>query len=205
MVYINKVYTRFGDQGDTMLASGDTVGKDSPRVASYGEVDELNATIGLLRIEVARAQGSAVGDQSAFLAGLDQSLARIQQELFDLGAELAEPGATTGKARLCVDDADVTRLEVELDALNDPLPPLKSFILPGGGPVGATAHLARTVCRRAERQAVTLTRSEPVRGEAIRYLNRLSDLLFVIARAAAQRLGHDEVLWDQRRRSTPTP
>jgi len=205
MVYINKVYTRFGDQGDTMLASGDTVGKDSPRVASYGEVDELNATIGLLRIEVARAQGSAVGDQSAFLAGLDQSLARIQQELFDLGAELAEPGATTGKARLCVDDADVTRLEVELDALNDPLPPLKSFILPGGGPVGATAHLARTVCRRAERQAVTLTRSEPVRGEAIRYLNRLSDLLFVVARAAAQRLGHDEVLWDQRRKSTPTP
>jgi len=205
MVYINKVYTRFGDQGDTMLASGDTVGKDSPRVASYGEVDELNATIGLLRIEVARAQGSAVGDQSAFLAGLDQSLARIQQELFDLGAELAEPGATTGKARLCVDDADVTRLEVELDALNDPLPPLKSFILPGGGPVGATAHLARTVCRRAERQTVSLSRNEPVRGEAIRYLNRLSDLLFVVARAAAQRLGHDEVLWDQRRKSTPTP
>ena len=205
MVYINKVYTRFGDQGDTMLASGDTVGKDSPRVASYGEVDELNATLGLLRVEVARAQGSAVGDQSAFLASLDQTLARIQQELFDLGAELAEPGATTGKARLCVDDADVTRLEVELDALNDPLPPLKSFILPGGGPVGATAHLARTVCRRAERQAVSLSRSEPVRGEAIRYLNRLSDLLFVVARAAAQRLGHEEVLWDQRRKSTPTP
>ncbi len=203
MVYISKVYTRFGDQGDTMLASGDTVGKDSPRVASYGEVDELNATLGLLRVEVARAQGSAVGDQSAFLASLDQILARIQQELFDLGAELAEPGATTGKARLCVDDADVTRLEVELDALNDPLPPLKSFILPGGGPVGATAHLARTVCRRAERQAVSLSRDEPVRGEAIRYLNRLSDLLFVIARAAAQRLGHDEVLWDQRRKSTP--
>ena len=205
MVYINKVYTRFGDQGDTMLASGDTVGKDSPRVASYGDVDELNATLGLLRVEVARAQGSAVGDQSAFLAGLDQTLARIQQELFDLGAELAEPGATTGKARLCVDDADVTRLEVELDALNDPLPPLKSFILPGGGPVGATAHLARTVCRRAERQAVSLSRDEPVRGEAIRYLNRLSDLLFVVARAAAQRLGHDEVLWDQRRKSAPTP
>ena len=205
MVYINKVYTRFGDQGDTMLASGDTVGKDSPRVASYGDVDELNATLGLLRVEVARAQGSAVGDQSAFLAGLDQTLARIQQELFDLGAELAEPGATTGKARLCVDDADVTRIEVELDALNDPLPPLKSFILPGGGPVGATAHLARTVCRRAERQAVSLSRDEPVRGEAIRYLNRLSDLLFVVARAAAQRLGHDEVLWDQRRKSAPTP
>jgi len=212
MVYINKVYTRFGDHGDTMLASGDTVSKDSLRVASYGEVDELNATIGLLRVEVARAQGNAVGDQSAFLAGLDLTLTRIQQELFDLGAELAEPGAatftspgiaaSTGKARLCVDDADVTRLEHELDALNEPLSPLQSFILPGGGPVGATAHLARTVCRRAERQAVTLARSEPVRGEAIRYLNRLSDLLFVVARAAAQRLGHDEVLWDQRRKAT---
>ena len=203
MVYINKVYTRFGDQGDTMLASGDTVGKDSLRVAAYGEVDELNATLGLLRVEVARAQTAgvgAIGDQASFLAELDRSLARIQQELFDLGAELAEPGATTGKARLCVVDDDVTRLEQELDALNEPLAPLKSFILPGGGPVGATAHLARTVCRRAERQTVILARQEPVRGEALRYLNRLSDYLFVVSRAAAQRLGHDEVLWDTQRR-----
>ena len=215
MVYIHKVYTRFGDQGDTMLASGDTVGKDSLRVASYGEVDELNATLGLLRIEVSRAQGSAVGDQASFLADLDLALTRVQQELFDLGAELAEPASATftspgvavatGKARLCVTDEDVTRLEHELDARNDPLPPLHSFILPGGGPVGAAAHLARTVCRRAERQAVTLARSEPVRGEAIRYLNRLSDLLFVVARAAAQRLGHDEVLWDTQRRKPAAP
>lgn len=201
MVYIHKVYTRFGDGGDTMLASGDTVGKDSLRVASYGEVDELNATLGLLRIELGRATSSALGEQGTFLAELDLTLARIQQELFDLGAELAEPGAATGKARLCVVDADVTRLEQELDALNEPLSPLKSFILPGGGPVGAAAHLARTVCRRAERQAVALARQEPVRGEALRYLNRLSDLLFVIARAAAQRLGHDEVLWDTQRRA----
>jgi cob(I)alamin adenosyltransferase len=200
VVYINKVYTRFGDAGDTMLASGDTVGKDSLRVAAYGEVDELNATLGLLRVEIGRAELGAVGDQPTFLTALDEALARIQQELFDLGAELAEPGAATGKARLCVFDADVTRLEHELDALNEPLPPLRSFILPGGGPVGAAAHLARTVCRRAERQAVTLSRHEPVRGEALRYLNRLSDLLFVIARAAAQRLGHAEVLWDTQRR-----
>ena len=199
MVYISKVYTKFGDHGDTMLSSGDTVGKDSLRVAAYGEVDELNSVLGLLRVEVQRAPAET-SERADFLSGLDATLARIQQELFDLGAELAEPGATAGKARLCVTDDDITRLEHELDALNEPLSPLTSFILPGGGPVGATAHLARTVCRRAERQAVTLSRSEPVRGEALRYLNRLSDLLFVVARAAAQRLGHPEVLWDTRRR-----
>jgi cob(I)alamin adenosyltransferase len=203
VVYISKVYTRFGDAGDTMLASGATVGKDSLRVGAYGDVDELNAVLGLLRVEIARAVPGAVGDAAAFLAGIDASLARIQQELFDLGAELAEPGAVAGKARLRVEDADVTRLERELDALNDPLPPLRSFILPGGGPVGATAHLARTVCRRAERHTVILARHEPVRPEALRYLNRLSDLLFVIARAAAHRLGHDEVLWDTLRRQLP--
>ena len=201
MVYISKVYTKFGDRGDTMLASGDTVGKDTARVASYGEVDELNAVLGLVRVELLRAQSHAVGDRGAFLGELDLSLARIQQELFDLGAELAEPGAVAGKARLRVEDADVTRIEQELDTLNDALSPLTSFILPGGGPVGATAHLARTVCRHAERQAVALSRHEPVRGEALRYLNRLSDYLFVVARAAAHRLGHAEVLWDTRRRS----
>lgn len=200
MVYISKVYTKFGDHGDTMLASGDTVGKDTLRVAAYGEVDELNSVLGILRVEVQRVPAAAGSERAAFLGELDASLARIQQELFDLGAELAEPGAATGKARLCVLDSDVTRLEHELDALNEPLSPLTSFILPGGGPVGATAHLARTVCRRAERQAVTLARAEPVRGEALRYLNRLSDLLFVVARAAAQRLGHAEVLWDTKRR-----
>lgn len=200
MVYISKVYTKFGDRGDTMLASGDTVGKDSARVWAYGEVDELNAVLGLVRVELARA-GASEGD---FVAELDASLARIQQELFDLGAELATPGATEGKARLKVEDADITRLEQELDALNEPLPPLRSFILPGGGPVGAYAHLARTVCRRAERHAVALSRDEPVRGEAIRYLNRLSDYLFVLARAAARHFGHAEVLWDTARRS-PAP
>ncbi len=202
MVYISKVYTKFGDRGDTMLASGDTVGKDNARVAAYGEVDELNACIGLLRGEISRVTVVADAMQRSHLDDMDASLARIQQELFDLGAELAEPGAVAGKARLHVDDADVTRLELELDILNAPLPPLTSFILPGGGPVGAMAHLARTVCRRAERQAVSLSRHEPVRGEALRYLNRLSDFLFVVARAAARAMGHPEVLWNTRRRQS---
>lgn len=198
MVYISKVYTKFGDRGDTMLASGDTVGKDTLRVAAYGEVDELNAVLGLLRVELARD-----GGPREFLAELDASLARIQQELFDLGAELANPGAVDGKAPLHVEEADIVRLEQELDAWNADLAPLRSFILPGGGPLGAWAHLARTVCRRAERTAVALTRVEPVRPEAVRYLNRLSDYFFVVARAVAHRAGVPEVLWDTRRRSKP--
>ncbi|MCA9693942.1 MAG: cob(I)yrinic acid a,c-diamide adenosyltransferase [Nannocystaceae bacterium] len=199
MVYISKVYTKFGDGGDTMLASGETVGKDSLRVAAYGHVDELNATVGLVRLEISRV-ATPGGRGRALLEQLDESLARVQQELFDLGAELAEPGAVAGEARLKVDDADVSRLERELDALNEDLAPLRSFVLPGGGPVGVTCHLARTVCRRAERAAVALARHEPVRQEALRYLNRLGDLLFVAARAAAHELGHGEVLWDQRRK-----
>jgi cob(I)alamin adenosyltransferase len=211
LVYISKVYTKFGDAGDTMLASGDTVRKDAARVEAYGEVDELNAVLGLLRVEIASLQGTsrgappAAGDdpRAAFLAELDASLGRIQQELFDLGAELATPGATEGKARLKVEDADVVRLEHELDALNEPLPPLRSFVLPGGGPLGAWAHLARTVCRRAERRIVALAHAEPVRPEALRYVNRLSDYLFVVARAAARRFDIPEVLWDTARRSSP--
>jgi cob(I)alamin adenosyltransferase len=206
VVYISKVYTKFGDAGDTMLASGDTVRKTAARVEAYGDVDELNSVLGLIRVELAARAAQPVADdaRAAFIADLDASLARIQQELFDLGAELATPGATEGKARLKVEDADVTRLEGELDALNDPLPPLRSFVLPGGGPLGAWAHLARTVCRRAERRIVALADAEPVRPEALRYVNRLSDYLFVVARAAAQRFGHPEVLWDTKRKS-PAP
>lgn len=204
MVYISKVYTKFGDAGDTMLASGDTVRKDSARVASYGDVDELGCAIGLVRVEIARA--SPIGEQTRFLADLDASLARIQQELFDLGAELATPRTDQDPVpRLHVEDADVTRLERELDALNEPLAPLTSFILAGGGPIGVAAHLARTVCRRAERHAVALAARESVRPEALRYMNRLSDYLFVVARAAAHQLGHPEVLWDARRRMPKAP
>jgi cob(I)alamin adenosyltransferase len=195
MVYISKVYTRFGDEGQTMLASGDTVLKSSTRVRAYGDVDELNATVGLLRTELARDPNAE--REPSFCQALDLELARIQQELFNLGAELATPTAADGNTKLKVEARHIEALEQSIDRHNEPLEPLRSFILPGGGPTGAAAHLARTVCRRAERQIVELGESERVRGEALRYLNRLSDWLFVIARAAAAKLGYDEVLWDQ--------
>ena len=197
MVYISKVYTRFGDAGDTMLASGDTVSKSSARVCAYGEVDELNAVVGLLRTELSRDPQAREGEALALRDTLDAQLGRIQQELFNLGAELATPAATEGGARLKVEERHIEALEGEIDAHNEGLEPLKSFILPGGGPSGAAAHMARTVCRRAERAVVSLASGAPVRNEARIYLNRLSDYFFVIARAAAHRFGYDEVLWDQ--------
>ena len=196
MVYISKVYTRYGDAGDTMLASGDKVRKSSARVRAYGEVDELNATVGLVRSELARDPGRTQAGAD-FVNELDACLARIQQELFNLGAELATPKAADGEARLKIETRHVEALERDIDGLNEQLDPLTSFILPGGGPTGAAAHLARTVCRRAERQVVELVEAEPVRSEPRIYLNRLSDYLFVLARAAAKRFGYDEVLWDQ--------
>lgn len=197
MVYISKVYTRFGDEGQTMLASGDTVPKSSLRVRAYGEVDELNACVGVLRLELGRDPGASSAEQNQFRAELDVELARIQQELFNLGAELANPKAVDGQARLKIEARHIEALEQAIDGHNEGLEPLRSFILPGGGPTGTAAHLARTVCRRAERELVALADGEPVRGEARRYLNRLSDYLFVIARAAAQRFAYPEVLWDQ--------
>lgn len=197
MVYISKVYTKFGDDGQTMLANGDTADKDAPRVRAYGEVDELNATVGLLRLEIQRTP--APESAAEFTAELDRGLERIQQELFDLGAELAHPGAAAGEGKLRIAESSVTRLEGELDAFNGPLPPLTSFILPGGGAIGVAAHLCRTVCRRAERDAVALRRRSPVRGEALRYLNRLSDYFFVVGRAAASAFAVPEVLWDPAR------
>ena len=197
MVYISKVYTKFGDAGQTMLASGDTVGKDSPRVRAYGEVDELNATFGLVRLELGREPRAH--EHAEFVATLDAELVRIQQELFNLGAERATPSAAEGGARLKVEQRHIDALEQSIDRYNESLEPLRSFILPGGGPTGSAAHLARTVCRRAERELVGLTNTEAVRSEARIYLNRLSDWLFVIARAAAKQLGHAEVLWDPSR------
>lgn len=193
MVYISKVYTKFGDAGETMLASGDTVSKSSDRVEAYGEVDELNATVGLLRLELSRA---GTCSDAAFPATLDSMMARVQQELFNLGAELATAAPESDPPKLRVDDRHIEALEHDIDALNEPLEPLESFILPGGGPVGSAAHLCRTVCRRAERRVVALTAQAYVRPQAQRYLNRLSDLMFVVARAAAKAYGADEVLWD---------
>ena len=179
---LSKIYTRTGDDGTTGLGDGTRVAKDSARVNAYGTVDEANSTIGLLL-------AAELPD------GVRELLTRIQHQLFDLGGELCIPG------HAAVFDADVDALEARLDHYNDDLPPLKDFILPGGGEAAARCHIARTVVRRAERDAVTLSRHDAVRPQAIRYLNRLSDLLFVLARVLARSNGHGEVLWDHDRRN----
>ncbi len=179
---LSKIYTRTGDDGSTGLGDGTRVPKDAARVAAYGTLDELNSVLGMVL---------ACADVPAPLRA---EFTRIQHTLFDLGGELCIPGTAL------VDDADVTWLEQTLDRHNEDLPALKDFILPGGNMAAATCHLARTVCRRAERDAVALARIEPVRPEALRYLNRLSDLLFVYARVLARVGGHGEVLWQHARR-----
>ncbi len=178
---LSKIYTRTGDDGSTGLGDGSRVGKDSVRVSAYGTVDELNSALGLVL-------ACEIGDE------VRETLTQIQHDLFDLGGELCIPGMET------VRDADIERLEQVLDRFNDGLPPLKEFILPGGGLAAAHCHLARTICRRAERELVTLARSENVRAQPQRYLNRLSDLLFVLARVLARASGHGEVLWHHERR-----
>lgn len=196
MVYISKVYTKAGDGGKTMLASGESVSKDHQRIRSYGDVDELNATLGMVRVELAR-EPKREGSQ-AFLTDLDAQFGRIQQELFNLGAELAfpEPTEPTDMPRLCVRAEHVEQLERDIDGWNADLEPLKSFILPGGGPTAAACHVSRTVCRRAEREIVSLANAgEQVSEVAVKYINRLSDYFFVVSRAASSRLGYDETLW----------
>jgi cob(I)alamin adenosyltransferase len=181
MVTLNRIYTRTGDAGKTRLATGAPVSKASPRVEAYGAVDETNATLGLARLHTA--------DDGL----LDAILARAQNDLFDLGADLATPDTgKTGDLRIVA--AQVERLEGEIDQLNAELSPLASFVLPGGSPAAAALHQARTVCRRAERVAVALAGEEAVGEEALKYLNRLSDLLFVAARWA-NRKGEGDVLW----------
>ncbi|MGN2247539.1 cob(I)yrinic acid a,c-diamide adenosyltransferase [Frateuria sp. GZRR35] len=179
---LSKIYTRTGDDGSTGLGDGSRVPKDSARVAAYGTVDELNSTIGM----VLACDGVP--------PDVREALTQVQHELFDLGGELCIPGMAM------VQDADIARLESVLDGFNEPLPPLKDFILPGGGMAAACGHLARTVCRRAEREVIALAREEAVRPQAQRYLNRLSDLLFVICRVLARAGGHGEVIWQHERR-----
>lgn len=184
MVTLNKIYTRTGDKGGTRLASGAPVSKTDLRVAAYGTVDELNAVIGLCRLH------SGQDDR------IDAMLARVQNELFDLGADLATPHDPPPKwEALRIIASQVERLESEIDQINAALKPLDSFILPGGSALSAHLHLARTVCRRAEREAVALAESgETVTPEAVIYLNRLSDLLFVACRRANAN-GAGDVLW----------
>lgn len=174
---LSKIYTRTGDDGSTGLGDGTRVAKDHPRVEAYGSVDELNSALGVLL---------AWGDLPA---DISDCLTRTQHDLFDLGGELCIPG------HRIIQPPHVSRLEQALDGFNADLPPLKDFVLPGGGQGAAAAHLARAICRRAERRVWTLSSLEPVNPEVARYLNRLSDLLFVIARLLARRETGQEVLW----------
>jgi cob(I)alamin adenosyltransferase len=183
---IDKVYTRGGDRGETSLIGGDRVKKSAPRIEAYGTVDEVNATLGLV---VESLAGSAARE---FLAPV---LARVQNELFNLGAELAAQDAETRAKLPHIEQRHVDALERDIDAVNDDLPPLKSFVLPGGGWPSSYCHLARTVCRRAERIVVDLADASDLQ---IAYLNRLSDALFVWGRWCALRDGRPETLWDSR-------
>lgn len=190
---ITKVYTRSGDQGLTQLVGGRRVRKNHVRIESYGTTDELNAVIGLIRTFNERS-----GAEAEAVARLDGMLHRIQNDLFNVGADLATPPESRWEGMYRVGDADVKRLEDWIDELNEDLGPLKEFILPGGGPVGAFFHQARTVCRRAERVCLDLMELEPETGAGVmRYLNRLSDYLFVAGRWAARALGEKEYLWDR--------
>jgi cob(I)alamin adenosyltransferase len=186
MVVLNRIYTRTGDDGTTALGTGERRKKYDLRIAAYGTVDELNAAIGLARLHAAQAPA------------IDAVLARVQNDLFDLGADLCSPDKGKGPqgARLTVTDLQVGRLEQEIDAFNANLAPLRSFILPGGTPGAACLHLARTVCRRAERLVVELAdkSGESVSPAVVKYLNRLSDLLFVTSRALNDN-GAQDVLW----------
>ena len=186
MVVLNKIYTRTGDDGTTALGSGERRKKYDLRIAAYGTLDEVNAALGIARLHTG-------GD-----AALDAALARIQNDLFDLGADLCTPGKGKGPggARLTVTDKQVTWLESEIDRLNAELHPLRSFVLPGGSAAAAYLHLARTMCRRAERLAAELKDKvdESVTPEVLKYVNRLSDFLFVAARYANDK-GAGDVLW----------
>ena len=178
---LSKIYTRTGDDGTTGLGDGTRIDKDAIRVEAYGTVDETNSAIGAVL-----AEDVVPGD-------IRRSLTAVQHDLFELGGELCIPGHSA------VTDDYIERLERDLDAFNAELPPLKDFILPGGGRAAAACHLARTIARRAERRVTTLGRDEDVRGECVRYLNRLSDLLFVIARVLARAESGQEVLWNRDR------
>jgi len=184
MVVLNKIYTRTGDAGLTALGTGERVPKHSARIAAYGTVDETNAAIGVVRLHLSGAPD------------LDGMLGRIQNDLFDLGADLAVPQREGKAERLRVVSSQVVRLENDIDSLNAGLPDLTSFVLPGGAPAAAYLHLARTVCRRAERMMVELAAQpgEPVSDAAVRYMNRLSDFLFVASRFM-NAAGAGDVLW----------
>ena len=192
MVRLNKIYTKAGDGGLTRLVGGQKVRKDSLRIETYGTVDELSACLGLARTALGEPGGPAEA------AELDGVLRRVQNELFNLGSDLATLAEDRHPQQPVVEERHVTALEREIDGWNEHLPELRSFVLPGGGWVAAYLHLARTVCRRAERLAVALAAAEPIGTQVVPYLNRLSDALFVMARYENRYRGISDTTWDSR-------
>ena len=190
-IAINRVYTRQGDRGETGLAGGQRVPKDSPRIEAYGTVDELNSFLG-----AARATVMELAQAEPRLAALGAALLRVQHELFNLGSILATLPEDVHPKQARVTEADVARLESEIDQMNAELAPLRSFVLPGGSRLNAELHVCRTVCRRAERATVALARVGGIPAETVRYLNRLSDALFVWSRWASHITGAPETLWE---------
>ena len=191
-VRINRVYTRTGDKGETALVGGKRVPKDSLRIEAYGAIDELNSIVGLAR--VFNEESLDAGEAHRFL---DEVLCRVQDELFDLGSELATPPEFFQPGMYRVSESEIERLEKLMDKCQKELEPLKSFILPGGGRVGAHLHQCRTVCRRAERDILRLSRQEQINPDVIKYINRLSDLFFVLSRWIAKQTGEQEYLWQR--------
>jgi cob(I)alamin adenosyltransferase len=189
MVKLDRIYTRGGDAGETSLGDGTRVAKNTPRIAAQGDVDEANAALGVARLHLGSGE-------------LDPHLARVQNDMFDLGADISTPGSEPAEGRLRITDAHVLRLEREIDALKPTLPPLRSFVLRGGTPAAAHLHLACTVVRRAERAVVALGAAERINPRTVAYLNRLSDLLFVMARKANDD-GRTDVLWQPGKNAKP--
>ena len=191
-IRITRVYTRTGDGGETALVGGRRVAKDAPRIEAYGTIDELNAVIGLARVFNAEQLKKSKDHR-----WLDEVFRRLQNELFDLGSELATPEDAVYEGMHRVGETEVKALEQLMDRCQKDLKPLKSFVLPGGGRVGGFLHQARTVCRRAERRVLALARVETISPWPLKYVNRLSDLLFVLSRWVGRRLGETEYLWQR--------
>jgi len=192
MVRITKVYTRTGDRGETGLVGGKRTAKDSPRIDAYGTIDELNSIVGLTRVFNEECLGA--GEAHEFLNGV---LCQIQDELFDIGSELATPPEFFRDGMYRVGRQEVDRIEKLIDQCQVGLEPLQSFVLPGGGRIGAYLHQCRTVCRRAEREILRLSRSEELNENLLKYINRLSDLFFVLSRWIAKQTGEPEYLWQR--------
>lgn len=198
-IALNRIYTRGGDKGETALAGGQRVPKDAPRIEAYGTVDELNAFVGLACVTCGEESARALR-----LGKLVDILRRVQHELFNLGSQLATLPKDLHPKQARITSAEIEQLEREIDEMNQELPALRSFVLPGGSRLNAELHAARTVCRRAERLTVALARTEEIAPEVVRYLNRLSDALFVWSRWANHVLGVPEVLWEPNRSASGT-